>query len=163
MKFRFFAPLVAAASLIPAMAQAAPGFTDERLAMHAGPSHKYPDIVELNEHTPVEIHGCLADYDWCDVSAGRFRGWVDGDDLSVSVGGKMYEVDGDGRKIGVPVLGFHFDDYWQDNYSASAFYQERQQYRDMDLDGVPNEVDADRDGDGVTNRDDIMPNDRDSN
>jgi hypothetical protein len=33
----------------------------------------------------------------------------------------------------------------------------------MDLDGVPNEVDADRDGDGVTNRNDIMPNDERSN
>lgn len=38
--------------------------------------------------------------------------------------------------------------------------QHRRGHRDFDRDGVPNFRDGDRDGDGVSNRDDRRPNDR---
>src|SRR5262245_5933932 len=73
---RIAAPALALAMAIPAVAQAAPGFTDSRVALRAGPGGDYPRIMTLDRNTRVNIHGCIRRYDWCDVSMRGVRGWV---------------------------------------------------------------------------------------
>lgn len=164
------APFVALA-MIPAAADAATAFSDGRNNLYAGPSHRYPEVIELRDRSRVEVMGCTMDYKWCDVRAGRFRGWMDGDDLLVRRRGDMRELQDNGRRMGIPIIGFQFDDYWGSNYRRSAFWNDRSRWRDIDRDGipnsrdrdidgdrVPNRYDRDRDGDGINNRRDDRPN-----
>jgi uncharacterized protein YraI len=153
---RFAAPALALAMAIPAVAEAAPGFTDSRVALRAGPGGDYPRIETLQRNTRVNIHGCIRRYDWCDVSIGRIRGWVPADELMFRYQGRPVRVMEYGPRISLPTLTFSFDTYWDNNYRRSNFYRDRDRYRavwrrDQDRDGIPNAFDRDRDGDGVRN------------
>lgn len=169
---RYAAPALALAMAFPAVAQAAPGYTDSRVALRAGPGGEYPRIATLQRNARVNIHGCIRRYDWCDVSVGRARGWVPADELMFRYRGRPVRVMEYGPRISLPTLGFSIDTYWDDNYRRSDFYRDRDRYRqvwnrDQDRDGVPNRFDRDRDGDGIRNdrdrdRDgDGTPNNRD--
>ncbi|MGE3336052.1 MAG: SH3 domain-containing protein [Rhodospirillaceae bacterium] len=172
MRARVAAPALALAMAIPAVALAAPGFTDSRVALRAGPGGEYPRIMTLQRNTRVNIHGCIRRYDWCDVSMRGVRGWVPADELMLRHRGRPVRVMEYGPRIALPTLTFSFDTYWNDNYRRSEFYRDRDRYRtvwmrDQDRDGIPNRIDRDRDGDGVrNNRDrdrdgDGVRNDRD--
>ncbi len=160
---RTMAPIAALAIAAPAIAHAATGFTDGRTVMYAGPGDDYPRVETLRNNTPVRIHGCIARYDWCDVSVGRMHGWVEGDDLKMRYRGRPVTVEGYGPRMSLPTLTFRFDSYWDNNYRRSGFYRDRNNWReramrDQDRDGVPNRIDRDRDGDGTPNRRDRAPN-----
>lgn len=153
---RTLVPLVALAVAIPAIAHAAPGYTDSRVAMRAGPGYDYPRVTDLGRNTRVNIHGCIRRYDWCDVSVRGVRGWVPSDELLFRYRGRPVRVVEYGPRISLPMLTFSFDTYWDDNYRRSSFYRDRDRWRDywrrdQDRDGVPNRVDRDRDGDGIRN------------
>ncbi len=160
MKIRYALPLLSAAMTVSAVAQAATGYTTERLNLRAGPGRDYPTIVSIGRNAKVTVHGCLNRYDWCDVSKGRTRGWVDGSSLAIPYQGRRVGVVEYGPRVRVPVLTFSFDNYWDNHYRRAAFYHDRDNWRerwrnwtrDQDHDGVPNRLDRDRDGDGVPNR-----------
>jgi uncharacterized protein YraI len=161
---RYAAPALALAMAIPAVAQAAPGYTDSRVALRAGPGGDYPRIITLQRNARVNIHGCIRRYDWCDVSVAGIRGWVPADELMFRYRGRPVRVMEYGPRISLPTLTFSFDTYWDNNYRRSNFYRDRDRYRavwrrDMDRDGIPNQFDRDRDGDGVRNNRDRRPND----
>lgn len=159
MKLRFIVPVLAAAMAISAVAEAATGYTTERLNVRAGPGRDYPTIDTVRRDTKVTVHGCLRRYDWCDVSKGRMRGWVDGDSLVIPYRGRRVGMIEYGPRIQMPIISFNFDSYWDNNYRRASFYRERASWRerwqnwarDQDRDGVPNRFDRDRDGDGVRN------------
>jgi len=159
----YVAPILAASLAFPTLVQAAPGFTDTRVQLRAGPSMDFPRVATLTRNTRVNIHGCIARYRWCDVSVRGIRGWIPGDDLRFRYQGRPVRVIEYGPRIALPTLTFRFDSYWDDNYRRSSFYRDRNQWRDRyhrdhDRDGVPNRFDRDRDGDGVRNRHDRAPN-----
>ncbi len=160
---RYALPFAALAMAIPAVAQAAPGVTDSRVALRAGPGSDYPRVVTLNRNTRVNIHGCIRRYDWCDVTARGIRGWVPADEVMLRYQGRPVRVREYGPRVSLPTLSFTFDTYWTDNYRRSNFYRDRDRYRqvwsrDQDRDGVPNQFDRDRDGDGIRNNRDRNPN-----
>lgn len=149
-------PLATLAVALPAVAQAAQGFTDGRVALRAGPDTDYPRVTTLSKNTRVEIHGCITRYDWCDVSVRGARGWAKGEDLRLRMKGRPGRIVEYGPRIALPMLTFSFDTYWNDNYRRAGFYRERDRYRDFarrdqDRDGIPNRFDRDRDGDGIRN------------
>ena len=153
---RLAAPFAVLALAIPAMAQAAPGMTDSRVQLRAGPGYDYPRVTNLARNTRVNVHGCIRRYDWCDVSVRGIRGWMPADDLRLRYQGRVVRVPEYGPRIALPTLTFSFDTYWDDNYRRSNFYRDRDRWReqarrDQDRDGVPNRLDRDRDGDGVRN------------
>lgn len=74
MKIRYALPLLAAAMTVSAVAQAATGYSTERLNLRAGPGRDCPTIDSIGRNAKVTVHGCLNRYDWCDVSKGRTRG-----------------------------------------------------------------------------------------
>jgi len=160
MKIRFALPLLAATVIASAAAEAATGYTTERLNLRAGPGREYPTIDAISRNTKVRVYGCLARYHWCDVSRGRMRGWVDGDALVIPYRGRRVALIEYGPRVrDLPIIRFSFDSYWDNHYRRAAFYRDRDSWRerwrgwsrDQDRDGIPNRFDRDRDGDGIRN------------
>lgn len=135
---------IAAAGLLmlaPAIAQAAEGYSTANVNMRAGPSTRYPAVAVIPAGSSVEIRGCLSDVNWCDVEFYGGRGWVSGQYVQalyqqrrIYVGPQYY------RPLGIPVIRFSVDNYWDRYYRNRDFYRERDRwsrgpdyyYRDRD-------------------------------
>ncbi len=94
----------------------------------AGPSTGYPPIADLYAGSPVEVYGCLDGWDWCDVSFQGYRGWFDGQMLGVPYEGQQVPIFDYGYAIGLPIIGFDFNDYWRRYYYNRPFFGERGRY-----------------------------------
>jgi len=138
-----FAKIAAAGlfMLAPVIAQAAEGYSTANVNMRAGPSTRYPAVAVIPAGSSVEIRGCLSDLNWCDVEFYGGRGWVSGQYVQVLyqqrriyVGPQYY------RPLGIPVIRFSVDKYWDRYYRNRDFYRERDRwsrgpdyyYRDRD-------------------------------
>ena len=155
--------------LAPVIAQAAEGYSTANVNMRAGPSTRYPAVAVIPAGSPVEIRGCLSDVNWCDVEFYGGRGWVSGQYVQalyqqrrIYVGPQYY------RPLGIPVVRFSVDNYWDRYYRNRDFYRERDRwsrgpdyyYRDRDN----RDRDRDRDRRDRDNRtDDRNWRDGDSN
>ncbi|MBY5818193.1 SH3 domain-containing protein [Rhizobium leguminosarum] len=149
--------------LVPAIAQAAEGYSTANVNMRAGPSTRYPAVAVIPAGSSVEIRGCLSDVNWCDVEFYGGRGWVSGQYVQalyqqrrIYVGPQYY------RPLGIPVIRFSVDNYWDRYYRNRDFYRDRDRwsrgpdyyYRDRDNRDRDNrdrdrnwrERDGDRDG-----------------
>lgn len=155
-----FAKIAAAGlfMLAPVVAQAAEGYSTANVNMRAGPSTRYPAVAVIPAGSSVEIRGCLSDVNWCDVEFYGGRGWVSGQYVQalyqqrrVYVGPQYY------RPLGIPMIRFSVDNYWDRYYRNRDFYRERDRwsrgpdyyYRDRDN----RDRDRDRDRDPDRNRD----------
>ncbi|MGO6675453.1 SH3 domain-containing protein [Rhizobium leguminosarum] len=141
--------------LVPAIAQAAEGYSTANVNMRAGPSTRYPAVAVIPAGSSVEIRGCLSDVNWCDVEFYGGRGWVSGQYVQalyqqrrVYVGPQYY------RPLGIPMIRFSVDNYWDRYYRNRDFYRDRDRwsrgpdyyYRDRDnRDRDRNNRDRDRD------------------
>ncbi|MBY3212032.1 SH3 domain-containing protein [Rhizobium laguerreae] len=127
--------------LAPAIAQAAEGYSTANVNMRAGPSTRYPAVAVIPAGSSIEIRGCLSDVNWCDVEFYGGRGWVSGQYVQalyqqrrVYVGPQYY------RPLGIPMIRFSVDNYWDRYYRNRDFYRERDRwsrgpdyyYRDRD-------------------------------
>ncbi|MBY3085349.1 SH3 domain-containing protein [Rhizobium laguerreae] len=135
---------IAAAGLLmlaPAIAEAAEGYSTANVNMRAGPSTRYPAVAVIPAGSSIEIRGCLSDVNWCDVEFYGGRGWVSGQYVQalyqqrrVYVGPQYY------RPLGIPMIRFSVDNYWDRYYRNRDFYRERDRwsrgpdyyYRDRD-------------------------------
>lgn len=126
----------AAAFLLPVAAQAAEGFATANVNMRSGPSTRYPAVTIIPVGTPLEIHGCLADTPWCDVSFYDGRGWVAGRYVQAQYQQRRVYVEPDYYdSLGIPLVTFELGNYWDRNYRNRDFYRERDYYRrDRDRD-----------------------------
>ncbi|MGO8087153.1 SH3 domain-containing protein [Rhizobium leguminosarum] len=141
--------------LVPAIAQAAEGYSTANVNMRAGPSTRYPAVAVIPAGSSVEIRGCLSDVNWCDVEFYGGRGWVSGQYVQalyqqrrVYVGPQYY------RPLDIPMIRFSVDNYWDRYYRNRDFYRDRDRwsrgpdyyYRDRDnRDRDRNNRDRDRD------------------
>lgn len=125
-----------AAFLLPVAAQAAEGFATANVNMRSGPSTRYPAVTVIPAGTAVEIHGCLADVPWCDVSFYDGRGWVAGRYVQALYQQRRVYVEPDYYdSLGIPLVTFEFGTYWDRHYRNRDFYRERDYYRrDRDRD-----------------------------
>lgn len=103
-------------------ALAAPGFTTGNVNMRAGPDTAYPRVTVIPPGQPVEIVGCLYNQSWCDVIWGRARGWVYGEYLGFAYQGRTVLVPEYAPVIGIPVVGFNFNNYWGTYYRGSPWW-----------------------------------------
>ncbi len=94
----------------------------------AGPTPDYPPVVDLNPGQPVAVYGCLDGYSWCDVAIEGYRGWFDAGLLSYPYEGGSVPLYDYGYRIGIPVIGFSFDDYWRRYYYDRPFFRERERW-----------------------------------
>ena len=120
---------IGAAFFMPALAQAAEGFATANVNMRAGPSTNFPVITVIPDGRSVEIHGCLSDRPWCDVSFFGNRGWVSGHYVQASYRSRRVRVEPDYyRSLGIPSVVFSIGTYWNNHYRNRSFYRDRDRW-----------------------------------
>lgn len=120
--------LVAAAALVmaaPASALAARGYATSTVNMRAGPSTEYPVVATVPDDARVNIHGCLSDHDWCDVTWRGNRGWVSARYLDYFYSGRYVYLPSYFDEIDVPVVTFALGPYWDSYYTGRPWYGRR--------------------------------------
>ncbi len=149
MKKILFGAMTLVAGLSPALAEAAEGYATANVNMRSGPSTSYPAVTVIPNGTPVEIHGCLADLPWCDVSFYNGRGWVAGRYVqTVYQRNRVYLEPRYYRPLGIPTITFSVGNYWDRYYRDRPFYRDRDRWDrgpDRRPDRRPDRVDRDRD------------------
>jgi hypothetical protein len=83
----------------------------------------------------VTVFGCVRAYQWCDIAWRDARGWVQGDDLVYLYQQRRVRLIEYGPRIGLPVVVFSFDTYWNRHYRSRPFYTERTRWRTVWRDG----------------------------
>lgn len=130
----FAACAVLAAACLPAAAQAANAYSTANVNMRSGPSTAYPPVAVVPAGAPVTIHGCLDAWSWCDTSWGPNRGWVSASYLEAMYQSRRVRVHQYAPSIGLPVISFHFGNYWDRHYRNRSFYRERSRWQGYDRD-----------------------------
>ena len=123
---------IAAAATVAGAAEAAPGFVTQNINMRAGPDVGYPLVASLPEGTQVEIYGCLPGWTWCDTQVGGARGWVAGVGLQVLYDQQPEPLTGYGEAIGLPFIGFDFDNYWGSYYRGRPWFSREDRWHGHD-------------------------------
>ena len=116
-------------ALLCGAAQAQLAYTAKVVNMRAGPAREYPIVAVLPGGLQVNVQGCLSDYRWCDVVAGPNRGWVYAGNISYAYQNSYEPLLYWGPVVGLAILGFTLDDYWQQHYWSRPWYQERYRWR----------------------------------
>jgi uncharacterized protein YraI len=104
---------LAASFCVAGAANATPGYATQRLEIKAGPDDDYPTVGVVRQGSKLTINGCLRDWTWCDVTAMRNRGWVEGRSIQAYERGRRIAY---GAPWTVPLLSFTFSSYWDINY-----------------------------------------------
>lgn len=103
-------------------------FTTGDVNMRAGPGTRYPAITTIPEGREVYIHGCLANWDWCDVSWRRDRGWVFSDYLEALYRNRRLSFYDYRRYVDLPVISFGFG-YWDRHYRDRPWFGDWDHWR----------------------------------
>jgi uncharacterized protein YraI len=146
------AAAVAGLVAAPAIASAMTAVTTEPVPLRAGPAIDFPVVDSIPDDARVNVHGCVRAYRWCDVSWRDARGWVQGDDLSYYYQQSYVPIIEYGPRIGLPLVVFSFDTYWDRHYRGRPWYGQRTRWRTVwrerdRRDGRSDRVDR-RDGKG---------------
>ena len=73
----------------------------------------------------MEIHGCLQNGGWCDVSWRGKRGWVEAAALECNNTGERMPLSATIARSNFPVVAFEFKSYWDTNYKQKLWYEDR--------------------------------------
>jgi uncharacterized protein YraI len=126
----------AAMLLVPSLAAAADGYATANVNMRSGPSTRYPAVTVIPVDSELEIHGCLADVPWCDVSFYQGRGWVAAQYIATDYRqNRVYLQPQYYRPLGIPTITFDLGNYWERNYRNRDFYRDRDRWGRSDYDG----------------------------
>ena len=123
-----FALALAIASCIPpAAAQTAT--TTSAVNVRSGPDSIFPTVTWLMGGTSVTVEGCTANWRWCDVIAGRNRGWVDTRYLSYPLNGSAITIVKGGPNLGLPQVEFSFGTYWDTHYRGQSWFAQKAEWQ----------------------------------
>jgi uncharacterized protein YraI len=122
----FGALLLAAFGLVSAQN----AYTTRPKHVRAGPNQDYPLVAQLDAGAPLEVHGCLSDWSWCDVSFddNSARGWVFSDGVSFVYQGGRVPLYSYAPSLGITVITFSLGSYWGDYYRGRPWYSQRDQW-----------------------------------
>jgi uncharacterized protein YraI len=113
---------------LPAAAFAEEAYTTTAVNLRAGPDADYPLVRWVPEGTAVDVHGCLADYRWCDVEVYGDRGWMSASYLVYPYQSSNVPIVTYGPVIGLPLIGFSFESYWDNHYHSRPWYGDRHRW-----------------------------------
>lgn len=113
---------------VPAVASAQTALVTTELNVRAGPSPEFPVVTTLPEDAHVTVHGCLAGYNWCDVSWQSERGWVYGAYLSYPYDNRYVVVSDYGDEIDLPIVTYSVGTYWDRYYRERPWYNTRSRW-----------------------------------
>jgi len=122
--------LVLAALLLAAcgLASAQDAFTARPMNVRAGPNSDYPLVAQLDAGVPLDVHGCLSDWSWCDASFDGGRGWIYAGGLSFVYEGERVPLYSYGPHLGLPIITFSLSTYWGDYYRGRPWYRDRDEW-----------------------------------
>jgi uncharacterized protein YraI len=116
-----FAATAMLASTTWAAAQEA--YTTSDVNMRAGPGSRYPVVTTIPSDREVFIHGCLSNWDWCDVSWRRNRGWVFSEYLEALYRSRRIAFDEYRTYVDIPFVSFSFG-YWDRHYRNRPWFDD---------------------------------------
>lgn len=123
---------VAAVLSMTLPAAAANFVTTNAVNMRVGPAASYPRITTIPAHAGVTVHGCVRNFTWCDTTWRQWRGWVSARYLRAIDRGVEYYLPDYGPRFGIPIITFHFGNYWDRHYHNRPWYRDQHWYRDRD-------------------------------
>jgi uncharacterized protein YraI len=126
MRLRFGLGALLMVFCVAAAAQNA--MTTEPADLYAGPDDEYPVVAELDSNTPIQVMGCLDDWSWCDVAVGDSRGWMYSPVISYRYEGGYVPFYSYAPTLGVAVVPFSVDIYWNRYYHERPWYPRRQEW-----------------------------------
>ena len=107
------------------LAGAQDAYTSRPMNLRAGPNREYPVVAQLDEGAPLDVHGCLDDWSWCDVSFEDDRGWIYAGGVSFVYEGQRVPLYSYGPHLGLPVITFSLMTYWGSYYRGRPWYAQR--------------------------------------
>jgi len=110
-------------------ASAQEAFTTNDMNMRAGPGTRYPVVTTIPADREVFIHGCLSNWDWCDVSWRRNRGWVFSDYLEALYRSRRIGFDEYRGFVDIPFVSFSFG-YWDRHYRNRPWFDDWDRWDD---------------------------------
>ncbi|MDR0457962.1 MAG: SH3 domain-containing protein [Burkholderiaceae bacterium] len=114
---------LAAAIAMPLAAVAQQAIVSAGGNLRAGPYRNYPLVAQLAPGTPATVMGCINGYAWCDVVVpGGLRGWLYSGRLAYAYQGGPVPLLSIGAAIGVPIVAFSIDTYWNNYYRDRPWY-----------------------------------------
>lgn len=122
--------VLVAAALMPsaATAQARPGHVARAAWLHSGPLEEFPVVRDVRQGTAVNLHGCLQDWSWCDITYRNERGWIPAAALYISRQGHRRAA---GANMGIETTSFNFGTYWESHYRGRNFYKQRRCWQSL--------------------------------
>lgn len=125
---RFLMPLAAsflATVAVPSLAAAQDAIVTTDLNMRAGPSTSFPVVDVVPASTPVDVHGCITGYSWCDISSDGNRGWVSASYLSYAANGSYVPLVEYTSDVEIPIIAYSVGTYWDTYYRNRPWYGQR--------------------------------------
>ncbi|NRG19203.1 hypothetical protein HPQ64_16045 [Rhizobiales bacterium] len=104
--------------------------TTTGLNQRAGPGTRFPVMTTVPRGGRITLHGCLADYDWCDGTYRGIRGWFAAAFLEIAYRGSWMEASDYARYAYLPVVSFQISSYWDRFYRDEPFYARISAYTD---------------------------------
>ena len=96
--------------------------TTTSVNVRSGPENVFPTVTWLLSGTRVTVVGCVANWRWCDVIAGRDRGWVYSRFLSIPFNGSAVTILNGGPNLGLPESEFSLGEYWDTHYQRKHWF-----------------------------------------
>jgi uncharacterized protein YraI len=122
-RLKFLLALAVASCIPPAAAQTAT--ITNSVNVRAGPENIFPTVTWLLGGTSVTVTGCTANWRWCDVTAGRDRGWVYARFLSYPFNGSAVAIVQGGPNLGLPQIEFSLGPYWDAHYRGQRWFAQK--------------------------------------
>jgi uncharacterized protein YraI len=119
---------MALAACMPVVAAETATITDSA-NVRSGPDRSLPTVTWLLSGTRVTVVGCVANWRWCDVIAGRDRGWVYTRYLSVPFQGSAVTISKGGPNLGLTVIDFALGPYWDEHYQGKLFFGQKARWQ----------------------------------
>lgn len=118
--------LSVALAVIPATAFAQWAYPTRDVNLRAGPAYEYPVVVRIGIGTAMSVAGCLDDYQWCDVIAGPYRGWIYAGNIVYPYQDSNVPVLTYGPALGIGIVAFALGSYWDSHYRYQPWYPQQQ-------------------------------------
>jgi uncharacterized protein YraI len=115
------------------LASAQNAFTSRPMNVRAGPNRDYPLVAQLDEGAALDVHGCLSDWSWCDVSFDDTRGWIYAGGVSFVYQDERVPLYSYGPSLGLPIITFSLLGYWDHYYRGRPWYGQRDEWSHRDM------------------------------
>jgi len=97
--------------------------------VRSGPHASLPTVTWLLTGTRVTVSGCIANWNWCDVTSGGERGWVYSRYLSMPFQGSAMTILKAGPALDLPVVDFALGSYWDEHYQRRLWFPQKAEWQ----------------------------------